>query len=61
MRPVGSTEPAQQHAGLHRFVELLAARRALRKMDSERQSRSLNQSLRGASKAWHGVKLRQPD
>ena len=51
----------RQHAGLHRFVELLAARRALRKMDSERQRRSLNQLLRGASKAWHGVKLHQPD
>ena len=51
----------RQHAGLHRFVELLAARRALRKMDSERQRRSLNQLLRAASKAWHGVKLHQPD
>jgi glycogen operon protein len=51
----------RQHAGLHRFVELLAARRALRKMDTERQRRSLNQLLRGASKSWHGVKLHQPD
>jgi glycogen operon protein len=51
----------RQHAGLHRFVELLVARRALRKMDSERQRLSLNQFLRGASKAWHGVKLHQPD
>ena len=39
----------RQHAGLHRFVELLAARRALRKLDSERQRLSLNQLLRGAS------------
>jgi len=51
----------RQHAGLHRFVALLAARRALRKMDSERQRQSLNQLLRSASKAWHGVKLHQPD
>jgi glycogen operon protein len=51
----------RQHADLHRFVELLASRRALRKMDSEGHRRSLNQLLRGASKAWHGVKLRQPD
>jgi isoamylase len=51
----------RQHAGLHRFVELLATRRALRKMDSERPRRSLNQLLRGASKAWHGVRLHQPD
>jgi len=47
--------------GLHRFVELLVARRALRKMDTERQRRSLNQLLRGARKAWHGVQLHQPD
>src|SRR5208283_4674585 len=51
----------RQHAGIHRFFELLIARRALRKMDTERQKLSLNQLLRGASKAWHGVKLRQPD
>jgi glycogen operon protein len=51
----------RQHAGLHRFVELLAGRRALRKMDTERQRRSLNQLLRGASKAWHGVRLQEPD
>ena len=51
----------RQHPGLHRFVQLLAARRALRKMDTERPRRSLNQLLRGASKAWHGVKLHQPD
>jgi glycogen operon protein len=51
----------RQHAGLHRFVQLLASRRALRKMDSEGQRRSLNQLLCSARKAWHGVKLRQPD
>ena len=51
----------RQHGGLHRFVELLASRRALRKMDNERQRRSLNQLLRCATKAWHGVKLHQPD
>src|SRR4030095_5865887 len=41
----------RQNAGLHRFVELLAARRALRKMDTERQRQSLNQLLREATKA----------
>jgi glycogen operon protein len=51
----------RQHSGLHRFVQLLAARRAVRKMDSEGQRRSLNQLLRGARKAWHGVRLQQPD
>jgi glycogen operon protein len=51
----------RQHAGVRRFVELLASRRALRKVDSERPRRSLNQFLCGARKAWHGVKLCQPD
>jgi glycogen operon protein len=51
----------QKHAGLHRFVQLLAARRALRKMGSDCRQLSLNQLLRGAKKAWHGVKLHQPD
>jgi glycogen operon protein len=51
----------RQHGGLHRFVELLAARRALRKMGGEGQRRSLNQLLRGATKSWHGVRLHQPD
>jgi glycogen operon protein len=51
----------KQHAVLHRFVELLTGRRALRKMDTEGQRRSLNKLLRTASKAWHGVKLHQPD
>jgi isoamylase len=51
----------QKHAGLHRFVQLLAARRALRKMGGGCHQLSLNQLLRGAKKAWHGVKLHQPD
>src|SRR5262249_20808913 len=51
----------RQHAGLHRFVQLLTKRRALRKLDGEGQRLSLNQFLRRASKAWHGVKLQQPD
>jgi glycogen operon protein len=51
----------RRHTGLHRFVQLLATRRALRKIDGENQRLSLNQLLRGAHKAWHGVKLQQPD
>jgi glycogen operon protein len=51
----------RQHAGLHRFVQLLAARRAVRKLDGECQRLSLNRLLRRAQKAWHGVKLHQPD
>jgi len=39
----------------------MTTRRALRKLDGEGQKLSLNQLLRRASKAWHGVKLHQPD
>ncbi|HXJ74824.1 MAG TPA: glycogen debranching enzyme, partial [Candidatus Dormibacteraeota bacterium] len=49
------------HADLHRFVQLLLARRSLRKLDGERLRLSLNQLLRRAHKAWHGTKLNQPD
>jgi glycogen operon protein len=51
----------EKQAGLHRFVRLLLARRALRKIDGEQQRLTLNQLLRGAHKAWHGTKLNQPD
>jgi isoamylase len=50
-----------KHADLHRFVKLLAARRLMRDVEHERQRVSLNQWLRDAKKAWHGVKLEQPD
>ena len=50
-----------KHAELHRFVKLLIARRLLRDVEHERERVSLNQLIRGASKAWHGVKLDQPD
>jgi isoamylase len=51
----------RQHTGLHRFVRLLVSRRALRKLDGESKRWSLNQLLRRATKAWHGVNLHQPD
>jgi glycogen operon protein len=51
----------EKHAGLHRFVQLLLARRSLRSTDWEEQRVSLNQLLRGAHKAWHGTKLNHPD
>jgi len=51
----------EKNAGLHRFVKLLLARRALRPIDGEQQRLTLNQLLRGAHKAWHGTKLHQPD
>jgi isoamylase len=50
-----------KHADVHRFVTLLNAQRQLRDMAHEHQRVSLNQLLRGANKAWHGVKLDQPD
>src|SRR5262249_52434590 len=46
-----------KHADLHRFVTLLVARWLLRSVEPE----NLCQLLREARKAWHGVKLNQPD
>ncbi len=51
----------EKNADVHRFVSLLAERRLLRDLEPERRNESLNQVLRQASKAWHGVKLNQPD
>ena len=42
-------------------MSLLIARRLLRDVEHERQRVSLNTFLREANKAWHGVKLNQPD
>ena len=50
-----------KHADIHRFVTLLNARRRLREFEPENQRISLNQLLRGATSAWHGIKLGQPD
>jgi len=50
-----------QHADVRRFVTLLNGRRLLREVEPERQHVSLDQLLRGAHRAWHGVKLDQPD
>ncbi len=50
-----------KHADVHRFLTLLAARRQLRNVEVERSRVSLNQLLREATKAWHGVKPEQPD
>ena len=51
----------EKHADLHRFVSLQNARRLLRDVEHERQRVTLNQLIRQASKAWHGVKVGQPD
>jgi glycogen operon protein len=50
-----------KHADVHRFVTLLNARRLLRDEEHEHRRLSLNQILRQAKIAWHGVKLNQPD
>jgi isoamylase len=50
-----------QHADVHRFVKLLIERRQRRQIGPELEGESLNQLLEGADKAWHGVKLNQPD
>ena len=51
----------EKHADVHRFVTLLAARRLLRDVEHEQQRVSLTQLIADANKAWHGVKLDQPD
>jgi glycogen operon protein len=50
-----------KHADVHRFLTLLNNRRLLRDAEHERRRMSLNQMLRQAKTAWHGVKLNQPD
>jgi glycogen operon protein len=50
-----------KHADVHRFVTLLNARRTMRDVEHERQRLSLTQLIGQANKAWHGVKLGQPD
>ena len=51
----------EKHAEVHRFVSLLNPGRLERDAEHERRRLSLNQLLRQASKAWHGVKVGQPD
>ena len=50
-----------KHADVHRFVTLLIERRLLQELEPARQHLSLNQLVLRANKAWHGVKLGQPD
>jgi glycogen operon protein len=50
-----------KHADVRRFVTLLTARRQLRDVGAERSRVSLNQWLRKANTAWHGVRAAQPD
>jgi isoamylase len=51
----------EKHADLFRFVKLLIARRIMRDVEPELQRMSLQELLREAHMAWHGVKLNQPD
>lgn len=50
-----------KHNDVQRFVTLLNARRLLRDVEHERERVSLVQMIRQAKKAWHGVRLNQPD
>jgi glycogen operon protein len=49
------------HADVHRFTQLLIARRLLRDVSVEQQRMSLTDLLGQASIAWHGVSLWKPD
>jgi isoamylase len=51
----------EKHADVHRFVRLLIERRLLRDLEAELHLQTLHQMLQAAIKAWHGVKLNQPD
>jgi glycogen operon protein len=50
-----------KHSDIHRFVRLLIARRVLRDVEPGRRRTPLKQFLQESNKAWHGVKLNQPD
>jgi isoamylase len=50
-----------KHADVLRFVKLLVKRRLSSFLEDEDESETLNQWLRESHKAWHGVKLNQPD
>jgi glycogen operon protein len=51
----------ERHADVHRFLKLLIERRLLRTVEHERRGVSLTALLAQADKAWHGVRLGQPD
>jgi isoamylase len=50
-----------RHPDVHRFVTLLNERRVSRDVEHERRRLTLNQVIRLATKAWHGVSVGQPD
>jgi glycogen operon protein len=51
----------ERHADVHRFFQLLATQRGSRGTGPERRRMSLNHLIRESTKAWHGVRLNQPD
>jgi glycogen operon protein len=54
-------ELVAKHEDVHRFVTLLNARRILRDVEHERRRVSLSALIGDADKAWHGIRLNQPD
>ena len=48
-----------KHSDIHRFLKLLIERRLVRMI--EKESESLNHWLHESNKAWHGIRLHQPD
>ena len=51
----------QRHADVHRFLKLLIERRLLRDAEHEHNRISLNEQLKDAAHAWHGVRVNCPD
>jgi glycogen operon protein len=51
----------EKHADVLRFLKLLIERRLMRTLQYERQRVSLRTLIDQADKAWHGVRLNQPD
>ena len=50
-----------KHADTLRFVKLLIERRLSRDLEDDLRGETLNQWLRESNKAWHGIRLNQPD
>ena len=49
------------HADVHRFVQLLCARRVLRTTGHEQRRLTLAQLIQQSHRSWHGVQLERPD
>jgi glycogen operon protein len=50
-----------KHADILRFTSMLNARRSIRSTGHEQSRLTLAQLIQQSKKAWHGVKLNQPD